>query len=333
MARMQIVMSASSVIREAPGIGWESVPCPTNVTATSTLVGVVPGAGRLRLESVEAVAQNGSFTAAHEQPVGGDDWRRPGRVITAWVVIAVGILTGLTLWGQITSGISTGMLVLDVSVGVASCALMPVTLRWPVAGALVLSALAALSGAATPAATVAVLFVAQRRRFAVAVEVAAVGVTAHAIRGLWRPVSGLPYGWWLVLDVVAYAALVGWGALTQARWALIQSLRERAERAEAEQDRRVAEARAQERARIAREMHDVLAHRLSLLATYSGAMEYRPDSSPEQLSRAAGVIRLGAHQALDDLRQVITLLREDEPEDDHDPSAAPTGPRRPPSPG
>ncbi len=258
---------------------------------------------------------------------------RPGRVITAWVVIAVGILTGLTLWGQITSGISTGMLVLDVSVGVASCALMPVTLRWPVAGALVLSALAALSGAATPAATVAVLFVAQRRRFAVAVEVAAVGVTAHAIRGLWRPVSGLPYGWWLVLDVVAYAALVGWGALTQARWALIQSLRERAERAEAEQDRRVAEARAQERARIAREMHDVLAHRLSLLATYSGAMEYRPDSSPEQLSRAAGVIRLGAHQALDDLRQVITLLREDEPEDDHDPSAAPTGPRRPPSPG
>ncbi len=311
-------MSASSVIRQALGIGWKSVPCPTNVTATSTLVGVVPGAGRLRLDSVEAVAQNGSLSATYGQPLGRDDWR-PGPAVTAWVVIAVGILTGLTLWGQITSGISTGMLVLDVSVGVASCALMPVTLRWPVAGALVLSVLAALSGAATPAATVAVLFVAQRRRFAVAVEVAAVGVTAHAIRGLWRPVSGLPYGWWLVLDVVAYAALVGWGALTQARWALIQSLRERAERAEGEQDRRVAEARAQERARIAREMHDVLAHRLSLLATYSGAMEYRPDSSPEQLSRAAGVIRSGAHQALDDLRQVITLLREDEPEDDQAP--------------
>ncbi len=212
MARMQIVMSASSVIRKAPGIGWESVPRPTNVAATSTLVGVVPGAGRLRLDSVEAVAQNGSLSAAREQPIGRDDWR-PGPVITTWVVIAVGILTGLTLWGQVTSGISTGMLALDVSVGVASCALMPVTLRWPVAGALVLSALAALSGAATPAATVAVLFVAQRRRFAVAVEVAAVGVTAHAIRGLWRPVSGLPYGWWLVLDVVAYAALVGWGAL------------------------------------------------------------------------------------------------------------------------
>ena len=233
------------------------------------------------------------------------------------MVIAVGALTGLTLWGQFTSGVSTGMLILDVSVGVASCALMPVTLRWPVAGALALSVLAALSAAATPAATVAVLLVAQRRRFAVAVEVAVVGIVAHAIRGAWRPFSGLSYGWWLVLVVVAYATLVGWGELTQARQAVVQSLRERAERAEAEQDRRVNEARAQERARIAREMHDVLAHRLSLLATFSGAMEYRPDSSPEQLSRAAGVIRSGAHQALEELRQVITLLREDELDDAH----------------
>jgi signal transduction histidine kinase len=132
------------------------------------------------------------------------------------------------------------------------------------------------------------------------------------VRGIWRPITGLPYVWYFVLVVACYAALVGWGALSQARQDLIASLRERAERAEAEQDRRVAEARAQERARIAREMHDVLAHRLSLLATYSGAMEYRPDASPEQLSRAAGVIRAGAHQALDELRQVITLLRDDE---------------------
>ena len=44
---------------------------------------------------------------------------------------------------------------------------------------------------------------------------------------------------------------------------------------------------------LAREMHDVLAHRLSLLATYAGALEYRPDASPEQRARAAGVIREG----------------------------------------
>jgi signal transduction histidine kinase len=68
-----------------------------------------------------------------------------------------------------------------------------------------------------------------------------------------------------------------------------------------------------ERRKIAREMHDVLAHRLSLLATFAGAMEYRPDSSPEQLSRAAGVVRDGVHQALDELREVISLLRDDGP--------------------
>jgi signal transduction histidine kinase len=105
--------------------------------------------------------------------------------------------------------------------------------------------------------------------------------------------------------IAAYAALLGWGALTQARWALVASLRERARRAEAEQGRRVAEARMLERTRIAREMHDVLAHRLSLVATYAGALEYRPDSPPEQLSRAAGVVRAGVHQAFSELREVI----------------------------
>ena len=58
-------------------------------------------------------------------------------------------------------------------------------------------------------------------------------------------------------------------------------------------------------------MHDVLAHRLSLLATYAGALEYRPDAPPEQLARAAGVVRAGAHQALDELREVIGVLRDD----------------------
>src|SRR5207245_2489773 len=65
-------------------------------------------------------------------------------------------------------------------------------------------------------------------------------------------------------------------------------------------------------ARIAREMHDVLAHRLSLLATYAGALEYRPDAPAEQLARAAGVVRAGVHQALDELREVISVLRDDD---------------------
>jgi signal transduction histidine kinase len=160
--------------------------------------------------------------------------------------------------------------------------------------------------------TASALVVAEWRQFRVAAGVAAAGIAAQAVQGLWRPASGLSFAWWLVLVVAAYAAVLGWGAMVQARRALLSSLVERARRAEAEQGRRVAEARVAERSRIAAEMHDVLAHRLSLVAMYAGALEYRPDSSPQDLARAAGVVRDGVHQALSELREVIGVLREED---------------------
>jgi signal transduction histidine kinase len=87
-------------------------------------------------------------------------------------------------------------------------------------------------------------------------------------------------------------------------------------RAEAEQGLRVTEARISERTRIAREMHDVLAHRLSLVATYAGALEYRPDLAPQQLAQAASVVRASVHQALEELRDVIGVLRDPLADDD-----------------
>jgi signal transduction histidine kinase len=57
-------------------------------------------------------------------------------------------------------------------------------------------------------------------------------------------------------------------------------------------------------------MHDVLAHRISLLSLHAGALEFRPDAPPEEVARAAAVIRASAHQALDDLRAVIGVLRD-----------------------
>ncbi len=230
----------------------------------------------------------------------------------AGATTGIGALTAATIAGQATSHESSGLLILDIAVGVVACALVPVLLRWPVPGALALAVLAAVSPAATPAATLGTLYVAQRRPLAVAAAAGGADVAAHLIRGVWRPIESLPYAWWAVLVVAAGAALVGWGQGDRARQALLASLRERARRAGAEQASRVAEARTAERARIAREMHDVLAHRLSLLATYAGALEYRPDAPPEQLARAAGVVRAGVHQALDELREVITVLRDDD---------------------
>lgn len=92
---------------------------------------------------------------------------------------------------------------------------------------------------------------------------------------------------------------------------LVHSLHARAHQAENEQRLRVDEARHLERERIAREMHDVLAHRISLLAVHAGALEFRAGASPEE-ARAAGVIRQCAHDALEDLRDVIRMLRTEE---------------------
>jgi signal transduction histidine kinase len=236
----------------------------------------------------------------------------PPLPVIAGATTGIGALTAATILGQASSHESSGLLILDIAVGLVSCALVPVLLRWPVPGALALAVLAALSPAATAAATLGTLYVAQRRPLVIAVAAGGADVVAHLIRGLWRPNGSLPYGWWAVLVIAAGAALVGWGQGARARQALLATLRERARRAEAEQASRVAEARVAERARIAREMHDVLAHRLSLLATYAGALEYRPDAPPEQLARAAGVVRAGVHQALDELREVITVLRDDD---------------------
>jgi signal transduction histidine kinase len=229
---------------------------------------------------------------------------RPEPVV--WTA-AMAVLIGVTIAGSGTGN----YFVLNVAVGVVSLGLVPLLVRWPVPVAVLLSLLAAVSPAATPPATMAALLIACWRRFGVAVAVAGTGIAAHLIRGGWQPVSGLPYGWYVVLVCVAYAGLVGWGTVVRAHQALIFSLRDRAERAEADQARRVSEARTAERARIAREMHDVLAHRLSLLATYAGALAYRPDAPPEQVSRAAEVVRSGVHQALDELREVIGVLRDD----------------------
>nr|BFE30158.1 histidine kinase [Actinomadura rugatobispora] len=221
----------------------------------------------------------------------------------------MGTLVGLTLLARHQAG---DLIVLDLVAGIAGWLAAPIALWRPVTGTLGLTVLAVLSPAATPPATFGALQVAQRRDGRIAIAVAAAGIAAHAVQGLWRPNGGISFGWWLLLVTLAYGALIAWGARTRARRALLESLRERARRAEAEQGRRVAEARMLERTMIAREMHDVLAHRLSLLATYAGALEYRPDAPPEKLAHAAGVIRAGVHQALDELRDVIIVLREED---------------------
>ncbi|WP_143086384.1 sensor histidine kinase [Amycolatopsis saalfeldensis] len=102
------------------------------------------------------------------------------------------------------------------------------------------------------------------------------------------------------------------------RAALLDALRGRADQAERERDLLAERAVAAERRRIAREMHDVVAHRVSIVALQAGALSVRaPDEETGQL---AEVIRESSAAALTELRDILRVLRDDVPE----PSALPS---------
>ncbi|WP_243885019.1 sensor histidine kinase [Cellulomonas fengjieae] len=235
-----------------------------------------------------------------------DDRRDVPRPVLLALLAGMVVLTSLAAWAARVDGMPVA---LDLALGALAVALLPALRTRPLLAGLLLGALAALSPAVTPAATAGTYVVARRERLGVAVPVAVAGIVGHAVQALWRSV-GLPLGWWLLCDVAVHAALLGWGAYGRTRDELIDAWRARARAAEHDQARRVEEARSAERTRIAREMHDTLAHRLTLLATTAGALEYRTDLSPEQVSAAAGVVRANAGEALEELRTVVGLLRQ-----------------------
>ena len=205
----------------------------------------------------------------------------------------------------------SGMIVADLAVGVAGCVAMVWRRRWPLALAIVTTVASGFTSAIGGVALLAVFSLAVHKpmRYAVSVALASF-VTALTNRWLY------PEGQESLLAVLVFwslmaAVAVGWGTMVRNRRQLLISLAERARTVEAEQRERIANARATERERLAREMHDVLAHRMSLLSVHAGALEFRPDAPPEDIRRAAGVIRAGVHQMLVDLRDVIAKLRED----------------------
>ena len=143
---------------------------------------------------------------------------------------------------------------------------------------------------ASIASCVALFTVAVHRPTRTLLPVAALYLAAVPIYTVLRPGDE---NFWLnvTLGVFFIVLLIAWGMFVRARRQLVYSLRDRAQRAEAEQELRIAQARRMERDRIAREMHDVLAHRISLVSLHAGALEYSGASSPDEVARAAGVIR------------------------------------------
>ncbi|MFJ2646886.1 sensor histidine kinase [Streptomyces sp. NPDC087420] len=224
----------------------------------------------------------------------------------------VGLLAGLT---GLPDGTATGQAPFaawTVPVGFALCLLLWWRRRWPAA----VAGVTVLLGTCAPAVAPAIIALHTATVLCTRRTVAWVGALAVAPLPFYF-VSGPSRGGTdtaaVLVGVPLIAATIGWGLF-------VRSLHERTDRAEAEAvlraERAEADAvlraeRAQQQARedTAREMHDVLAHRLSLLSVHAGALEFHPDAPAADIERAAGVIRESAHQALEDLQVVLRVLR------------------------
>lgn len=241
------------------------------------------------------------------------------------VVVVVSLAVGLALFAaqaEIDQA-SDGLLGADIVLGTALCVALWWRRRAPVAIALAAAPVGVFSAMSGIAALVLLATVVVHRRAAVAGWVIALH-TGAAVAFLWvRPDEATPLLVELVILVLLLGVVVGWGLVVRARRQLVASLRERATRAETEQQLRVEQARQLERTRIAREMHDALAHRISMVSVHAGALQHRPDAPRDAVARSAAVIRESAHEALQDLRDILGVLRAGVAEGD-DPRPQPT---------
>ena len=226
------------------------------------------------------------------------------------VLLALALGGGWLVLARNEWGLAGARFWLDAALGVLSLGAVPFRRRRPVAAVVLTATATLLSAGATGAWAVCQASLATRRRWREILPTAALSLLTGQ---LWylaqpeQPLSAVPN---LVFTALLIGVLVAVGMYVGARRELVASLRDRAERAEREQALQVATAQVAERARIAREMHDVLAHRMSLVALHAGALAYRTDLGRAETRETAGVIQTNAQRALADLREILGLLRD-----------------------
>ncbi|WP_254811400.1 sensor histidine kinase [Streptomyces cavourensis] len=244
----------------------------------------------------------------------GDRARRR-RTVRDWVVDITAFLCaafiGMVAVSVIDADDSTADVVVfvDSVVGAAACCALWLRRRWPVGLAVALTAVAVVEPVAVGALLVALFSLAVHRPLKPTAIVGAAALATVPVQPLVRPDPQTGYVASVLFGVLLVLLALSWGLGVRSRRQLVLSLRERARRAEAEAELRAEQAQRLAREAIAREMHDVLAHRLTLLSVHAGALEFRPDAPTAEIARAAGVIRDSSHEALQDLREIIGVLR------------------------
>jgi signal transduction histidine kinase len=248
-------------------------------------------------------------------------WRVREPVVDGALFAVSAALVGLYLLVPGDHWTSQPVRLADLTFGVLACMALWWRRRWPVAVAWVCVPLGVfVFSTGLVAALIALFTVAAHRPPRAALRTGACAVAAAPL--FFLVAAQEPDALDLVTipaGIAFVAAALSWGMLTRSRRQLIEVLRERAVRARRAQHLRTEQARRAERTRIAREVHDVLAHRISLVSLHSGALEHRPDAAPDRITQAVEVIRANAGQALQELQEVIGLLHDDLSTTHHDP--------------
>ncbi|MGD8193559.1 sensor histidine kinase [Herbiconiux sp. P18] len=202
----------------------------------------------------------------------------------------------------------------------APAVLLPLRRRWPVpvlAAILVVYGAASLVGTLSPGVAIAVAIamfgVANRSDRRTTAVIAACAVVAVVLLSLLAAISSVfdPRALQYAITV-AFASAAG--DATRSRREYIVAVTERAERAEqtreAEASRRVAE----ERLRIARDLHDAVAHQISVISLNAGVASSSLESRPEKAREALGTIRRASRSVLQEIGNLLEVLRADDGE-------------------
>ncbi|MFF7341015.1 sensor histidine kinase [Streptomyces sp. NPDC008163] len=230
-------------------------------------------------------------------------WRAYGR----W-----GLVVLLTLAAVQNNASTSGGRYLSLPSAVAlTCGAALVVRRgpWYVAPALTTAAASVWGWPMLPLLLLALFDLAVARPARIAVGCAVIALAANVVTkpavSLWTPQQ---YGssLFLLLAVVGGMWLGGRRRLEQALHVQVEHLR-------IERELRERAARAGERSQIAAEMHDVLAHRLSLIALHTGVLVTRADDLPAPVVERLSLLRTASTDALADLRDVLGALRDTEP--------------------
>lgn len=247
---------------------------------------------------------------------------RPARVVDVVLIAVSLIVCYLTAVGTAAYPAVPGWYwPVDIGLGLLASGALWWVRRYPVA----VGALLIVPGTLSIAAGVPVLAGVYRLGALARPRVSLALVVLHIAIALpyhWvAPVPGMTTLVWLVVIPLLYLLALSLGLLSRSRRQVIEGLEQAALADRERYDAQLATLRRDERERIAREMHDVLAHRISLLSVHSGALQFRtaPASAPghvpasrEEVHEAAVVISENARLAVEELRELLLVLRDDE---------------------